>query len=162
VEARVGAAERGGVGGRVLDRAHRGAQHLELGRRAARRGQRRRLARDRAPPVRERAELLGGRGVERGRRRVGRDERAPGPPPADLEQPRVLEHGERLAQRHARDAERLGELDLPGQPLAWREQAGADRLADAAHDLLDGAGGLDARQQEVAGDGGGGPGHEKG
>ncbi len=162
VEAGVGTAEGGGVAHGLLGRPRRGAEPFELAGGPAGGGERGGLARHGAAPVGERAELLGGGWVERWGRRVGGDERAACPPTPDLEQARVLEHRERLAQRHARDAERLGQLDLPRQALARREQPGADRLADPAHDLLDRARRLDGREEEVAGDGGGGSGHEKG
>ncbi len=49
------------------------------------------------------------------------------------------EHRERLAQRHGRDLEAGGQLGLGRQLGAGLEDAGADRLADPADDLLDGA-----------------------
>jgi len=162
VEAGVGAAEGRCVAHGLLGRPRRRAQPFELAVGPARGGERGRLARHGAPPVGEPAQLLGGGRVERGGRRIRGDERAARPAAPDLEEPGVLEHRERLAQGHARDAERLGQLDLARQALARREQPGADRLADPAHDLLDRARRLDGREEEVAGDGGGGSGHEKG
>ena len=54
-----------------------------------------------------------------------------------LDEPGRAQHCERLAQRHRRDVEPRGELDLGRQPRPGLEDAGADRLAEAAHDLLD-------------------------
>ena len=58
---------------------------------------------------------------------------------AGLDEPGRAQHGERLAQRHRRDLQPRGELGLGRQLGTGLEDAGADRLADATHDLLDGA-----------------------
>ena len=65
--------------------------------------------------------------------------------------PGVAQDGERLAERHRRDREARGELALARQPLARLEHAGADRLADAADDRLDGSLDLERREHAVAG-----------
>jgi hypothetical protein len=56
-----------------------------------------------------------------------------------LDEARLAQDRERLAERHRGDLQPGRELGLGREPLARREQAGADRLADAADDPLDGA-----------------------
>ena len=133
----------------------RGVGH-GLGARAARRarGERRGLARDGAAPVGQLAHRRARRRLaaqhER-RRRIVAHERAAGAAAAGLDEPGLAQDLQRLAQRHRRDAELGGELDLAREALAGREHAGADRLAEAAHDLLDGALGLQRSERDVAG-----------
>ena len=117
-------------------------------------GERRRLARDRASPVGQLAQRTARRRLavedERGRRVVAH-ERAAGAAAARLDEAGLAQDLQRLAQRHRRDAELRGELELARQPLAGRQHAGADRLAEAAHDLLDGALRLQRSERDVAG-----------
>ena len=111
------------------------------------------LARDRAPPVGQLAQRARVGGLARRARAppgVLAHERAAGAAAARLDEAGVAQDLQRLAQRHRSHAELGRELELARQPLAGREHARADRLAEAAHDLLDGALGLEWRERDVA------------
>ena len=71
-------------------------------------------------------------------------------PAARLDEAGVAQDLQRLAQRHRCDAELGGELELARQPLAGREHACADGLAEAPDDLLDSALGLQRCERDVA------------
>ena len=90
-----------------------------------------------------------GAGDERARRILAH-ERAPVAPAPRLDEAGLAQDLQRLAQRHRRDAELRGELDLARQPLARRQDARTDRLAQAPHDLLDGALGLQRSERDLA------------
>ena len=156
MEARVGEPE----GGELAHRALRGrggvGDRPALLRPGALCGQRGGLARDRAPPVGQLAQRAARRRLAAGHERGGRivaHERAAGAAAPRLHEARLAQDLQRLAQRHRRDAELRGELDLARQPLAGRQHARADRLAEAAHDLLDRALRLQRRERDVAGGG---------
>ena len=83
----------------------------------------------------EAAELVGeGGGAGELEPRVG-DERAAVAALAPAQAPSLLERSERLAQRHAADAEPLGELSLGGQAVARRERAPVERALERSLDL---------------------------
>ena len=115
--------------------------------------ERRRLARDCAPPIGQLAQRAASRRLsvqdERSRRVVAH-ERAAGAPAPRLDEARVAQDLQCLAEGHRSDAELCCELELGRQPLARREHARADGLAEAADDLLDGALGLERRERDVA------------
>ena len=117
-------------------------------------GERRRLARDGAPPVGQLAQRAARRRLavedERGRRVVAHEGAAGASAPC-LDEAGGAQDLQRLAQRHRRDAELGGELELARQPLPGRQHAGADRLAEASHDLLDGPLRLERSERDVAG-----------
>ena len=116
-------------------------------------GERRRLARDRAPPIGQLAQRAACRRLavqDERRRRVVAHERAAGAAATRLDEARVAQDLQRLAERHRRHAELCRKLELGRQPLARREHARADGLAEAADDLLDGALGLERRERDVA------------
>ena len=125
-----------------------------LGRLGALGGEGSGLAGDRAAPVGQLAQRAARRRLaaqDERRGRVVAHERAAGAAAPRLHEPRSAQDLQRLAQRHRRDAELSGQLDLARQALARREHAGADGLAEAAHDLLDRALGLERRERDVAG-----------
>ena len=117
------------------------------------RGEAGRLGRDGAAPVRQLAQLAvrGRLAGHHERCRVVAHERAARAPAPRLQEPRLPQDLQRLAERHRRHSQLRGQLDLAGQALAWREDARADSLAEAAHDLLDGTFGLQRRKRDVAG-----------
>ncbi len=112
-----------------------------------------RLGRDGAAPVGQLAQLAARRRLagHHERCRVVAHERAAGAAAPRLHEAGLAQDLQRLAQRHRRHAQLRRELDLARQALAGREHAGADRLAEAAHDLLDRTLGLQRRERDVAG-----------
>ena len=154
VEARIGEPEGRELADRLLGRGCGLVDCAAIGLAGAFGGERRRLARDRAPPIGQLAQRAASRRLavqDERRRRVVAHERAAGAAAPRLDEARVAQDLQRLAEGHRRDAELCRELELGRQPLARREHARADGLAEAADDLLDGALGLERRERDVAG-----------
>ena len=157
VEARVGQPEAGEGADGALGGGRRFGDCLTSVRPGPLGGERRRLARDGAPPVGQLAQRTARRRLavedERGRRVVAHEGAAGASAPC-LDEAGGAQDLQRLAQRHGRDAELGGELELAREPLPGRQHAGADRLAEASHDLLDGPLRLERSERDVAGCGG--------